>query len=74
MVVDITLYRDRCKVRFVYNNGDVLQWIEYPEGTKVEAMKLIKKWYDRYKDVLDACGISVAVHDNDYFSYDVPHR
>ena len=68
MVLDITLYKDRTLVRFVYNHGEVSQWIEYPDGTKEKAIKMIENWYDTYKNTLSANNITLSVHDNDFFS------
>ena len=68
MIIDITLYKDRALVRFVYNTGDASQWVEYPDGTKSKAIEMIEEWYSTYKDYLATNDITINVHDNDYFS------
>jgi len=68
MTVDITLYKNRALVQYIYNNGDIKEWIDYPDGTKEMAIDMIDEWYRIYKDVLAACNIQIAVHNNDYFS------
>lgn len=68
MVLDITLYKDRAKIQYVYNNGDATEWIEYPEGTKEKAIDQIERWHSVYANYLHGLGITLAIHDHDYFS------